>query len=334
MGGKLFKLGTKNREEYFKIYQKVLDKLLWYSNHHARINLIPSYRNKQIFGDMDIMVCAGDIDTNELITNRMDRTSPLFRLFGSTLIKKNGNVISFDYENFQIDLIFQKEKYYDSALVYYSYNDLGNLMGRVASKLGFRYGHFGLRYDLYSNDRDQLIKKIELNLTSEEIFNFLGFNFQEWKNGFDELKDIYEYVTNSKYFNKDIFLYENLNHQNRTRNKKRKVYQKFIDYIQDKPTRNIIRKGDALYLFNEMYPQQKLWDKIQIEQNNYKKQQEYKKKFNGNIIMGITNLQGKELGKFMKFFTDVFNKDYILKVSQSTLINNIIDMKQNWEIQK
>ena len=42
--------------------------------------------------------------------------------------------------NFQIDFIKVGEENWETSKNYFSYNDLGNLMGRLAQRLGVKYG--------------------------------------------------------------------------------------------------------------------------------------------------------------------------------------------------
>lgn len=56
-----------------------------------------SYRNKPDFGDADIVLHWD---------NQKSLVEVVQELFSPTQIVKNGNVISFDYDNFQIDFIY------------------------------------------------------------------------------------------------------------------------------------------------------------------------------------------------------------------------------------
>ena len=64
----------------------------------------------------------------------------------------NSNVFSFELDGHQVDLIFTEKKFYESALVYFANNDFSNLIGRIAHKHGFKYGHCGLVYVMRDGD--------------------------------------------------------------------------------------------------------------------------------------------------------------------------------------
>jgi hypothetical protein len=188
-----------------------------------------SYESKQSFGDLDILISRESFESNDdMYDFIMDKFSP-------KSVLRNKSVISFDYIGFQVDFILIDVESYEPAKVYYSYNDLGNLMGRIANKMGFRYGHEGLRLDYAS---PHMSKKLTIFLSRDPkvIFTFLGFDHNRFREGFYDLEGIFKYVVYSKFFTSSLFQYENLNHQNKTRNKKRVNYRLFLEYIADKNT--------------------------------------------------------------------------------------------------
>ena len=100
---------------------------------------IPSYRAKDSFGDCDLLTTA----TDEAFEKSLSKD---FMLLGK---KKNGSVTSYalKYSNFppfQFDLIKAKEDSFKFHYNYLSYNDLGNLIGRIAAAFGFKFAHDGL----------------------------------------------------------------------------------------------------------------------------------------------------------------------------------------------
>lgn len=329
MGGnalKNIKIRKYNRKEYFDLFEIIKDRLYEYSLKYNvwddTFVLIPSYKNKETFGDMDILINEkwfGPINYNLI-----------FALYKPTevFIEKNSNVLSFDFRELQIDFIFMPDKYFKSALTYYSYNDLGNLMGRIANKMGTRYGHDGLK-KLISSGKS--FKEINLSDDISKIFEFLGFDYNEFLKGFNDLEDIFKYVINSKFFNKELFFYENLNHENRTRNRKRKTYQKFLDFINN-------LKDNNIYEYNDKYFSQRIneffFNHLNVAQKELDNEEERRKlisqKFNGNIINDITGLESKELGEFINLFkaSKTFDQ-YILNTNQENIFIEILDFYKN-----
>lgn len=310
MGGNALKIKTcrYNAEDYALISVDVANKLNYYetSNGVGIKNTIPkSYHKKNSFGDLDVL-----IDTKTLGNDNIKDIINI--LFSPNEIFHNGSCYSFDYKQFQIDFILVKSKYFETSKIYYSYNDLGNLMGRIAAQMGFRYGHFGIKVQYYYKGKKY---ENEFSKDIEKIFNFLGFDYNKfYHNGFETLEDIFNFVIESKYFNPNIFDYDKLNHQNRTRNKKRDNYRKFLEYIKKENNLNYhefsndkdfyIKKADIFF-------------NISLEENilQWKKEIDFdekiNEKFNGHLIMErYPELKGKELGFAIKNFKDIITKDY------------------------
>lgn len=196
------------------------------------------------------------------------------------------------------------------------YNDLiiipYGLKGVYKSKYGFN------DYEFFISDDIPL------------IFKFLGFDYDIFDAGFDTLEEIFEYVINSEYFDPAIFLYENLDHTNRVRNKKRDSYRQFIQYISDIMLSDDIFEGKdyhferARIMFGDDLKNQLESFKVYDEQLNKVRQ-----KFNGNIVMDITKLQGAELGNFIRLFKNNipnnFNSftEYILETDEEQIKKDI-----------
>ena len=296
---------------------------------------IPAYRNKESFGDMDILMNKGFFD---LLKYNFEQK--LKNEFEYQEIYMNNDVWSFDYKEFQIDLIFVELKDFNTSIHYYSYNDLGNLMGRIANKFGTRYGHRGLEYKLKSEyGKNCLFENVLLSKDIKKVFEFLGFDYQKFKDGFDTLTEIFDFVISSKYFNKSIFLYENLNHQNRTRNKKRNSYIEFLAYISNKETFEYEFKEEDEYFFyaNNFFPEANLINLKYQNIEKIKKHQEFKIKFNGNLIKeNYPDLFGKKLGNFLLFLQNDFKNENefienILKLSNEEILKFIAEKYEKYK---
>lgn len=282
-----------------KLYQKLPDND-WI--------VIPSYNNKESFGDIDILY-SGNISFKVLLS-----------IFKKNIYIKNGPVISIAYDYygklFQVDLIRIPEKYQEFALRYFSFNDLSNIMGRIFRALGLKLAHDGLRYTLRNPDNSNHIIK-QLLITTDwnfviELGNFPNYFDYE----FNELEDVFRYVSESKYFNKDIFLLENRNHISRTRDRKRTTYMKFLLWINNTPNlpnfgwsnKSNIRE-ETLELCLEQFPEFKKEYYGALERHQYI--QKLKEKYNGNLIGEWTRLEGKELGTFIKYLGMIIEERYI-----------------------
>lgn len=312
MGGNALNIDTRryNKKEYDAMAADLSLLLMHYKIKHF---ITKSYKDKEDFGDIDVLISSKSFESNN------DMYNFIVENFDTKEISRNKSVISFEYRDFQIDFIRMDQKYWETAKVYYSYNDLGNLMGRIAANMGFRYGHFGLRYQ-YNSIHGGKTLKIDISRDPEKIFAFLGFNYALFESGFNSLEDIFKYVVFSKYFTTMIFQYSMLNHQNKTRNKKRVNYGKFLDYIGDKnnimpinydfPLIDYI--GEAENFFGvEIKTKVKEFD---LEIFDSKRNNKAVEKFNGNIILNHFDITGKEIGKaitkFKREVEDEFEMDW------------------------
>lgn len=135
---------------------------------------IPWYSNKESFGDLDLITDPLCYDDYETIANTLDPYRERF--------KRNREQISVYYRGLQVDLIPTREDLKEVALAYYSYNDLGNLMGQVYKRLGLKYGHQGLRLPIYVGTNQ--ILNILLSTNPAEIFEFGGYDYSRFQEGF------------------------------------------------------------------------------------------------------------------------------------------------------
>lgn len=162
---------------------------------HARPHLVRSVRNKADFGDMDVLVDRAGLS--------QDVAGDLRRLFGCQEVVHNGPVYSCDVDGFQLDLVCAASADYAASVDYFAWNDAGNLMGRVARRLGFKYGHAGLSYQL--RDGDYLVADVEVSRDMPAVFAFLGYDapgadYAAYQAGFDSLDAMFEFVAASSYF--------------------------------------------------------------------------------------------------------------------------------------
>lgn len=221
MGGSVFPGKTRrvSAEEYASLSATLNE---YFAANGIKSEIVPSYTAKQSFGDIDVVV-----DNQHLLEG-------IPADFGSPF-KRNGNIVSFILDGCQVDLIGTPSKYFRSSIDYYSYNDLGNFLGRITRKLGIKYGFHGLH--LIVKDGDQLVATIELACECKStLYEMLGIS-HHINTVPETLEDIFQIVTDSCYFDKEIFLLENRSHSSRIRDVERPNYIKFLEYIKSVPSR-------------------------------------------------------------------------------------------------
>ena len=237
---------------------------------------------------------------------------------------------------FQIDLIYANLQDYTFTNKLMSYDPIGNLLGMLFNALGFKLTNKGLFYKLKDPITKQLIDYILVTSCFENALIILGYTdidyFVYGNNNFHSLEDIYEFITNSKYFHPETYLKsENLNSKTRTRFKKRHSVMSFLDYIKDiRPSFDIAKFSimsdeivkslsnslEYLTIINEETFKDRC-SKVLVE---YQTKLEYRKRFNGKITSELTGLEGKELSLFMEQLINFYGghhefKDLILSLT-------------------
>ena len=199
------------KEKYLLIKNDVINKI----KHKLKYEEVFETPNKKDFGDLDLLI----------------QTTPnLFDVIKETFNPKshfiNGNAISISYqldndEFFQIDFI----EVYNLKIsqFYFSFGDLGGILGRMVHPLKMRLGFNGLfvNYE-YEN--------IIICDDPKMICDYLTLNYEKWSLGFNTITEIYEWIIESKFFDKSYFI--KLNSKARAQEKSRPMYLDFISYCE------------------------------------------------------------------------------------------------------
>ena len=297
-------------DEFLSIQNDVANRL---KNSGFNVLTLPYYRSKRDFGDLDILVESGP-----------DIQKHIVRLFSPDKISKNDGVYTFNYRDFQIDLISRRKDDLGNAHFYLSYNDLHNLIGRTAHHMGLKHGWQGLMFPIRQklfdesteNHSDHVINTLVLSKNPEEILEFLGYDYHRYEQGFDDLEDIFLYTVSTPYFNSFNFKIENLNHQNRTRNRKRKMFMGFLKWLEEHPEYDkkfdFGDKKDWIDRINNKWP---IKEQIEIERQKFLYIKQVRTKFNGELVMGWVNISGPALGailtSFKKYIHSIENIDFL-----------------------
>lgn len=342
MGGNLlpqlgYPMNRIGRDAYFELTAD-LKKLF---DPHLKLELTPSYHQKENFGDADFIVQTDPkINIAKKIAELVD-----------TKVICNGETISFAYpvgerriSYFQIDFICVKPEIFDISKTYFSWNDLGNLMGRIYhGGLGLQYGHHGLIYKIRESNflsdtpdsQCHIVDEVVLSVNPREIFEVAEFNYDEYLKGFQTLDDMYVWVAKNRFFNPEKFSFENMNNVNKTRNKKRVVYNKFITWLDEnkhKYNAHIFHADKLKYLpmILDRFPF--LQERIDAARIKYFTHLQTREKFNGNMVRDLTGLQGGDLGKFIIKFKNSFSEfdKFVLEANVHEIQQRIGDFYANF----
>ncbi len=315
MGGNALKnIQTKriDPKTYQRIKLEITNKL---TSNGFTINDIIEVPGKESYGDLDLLWWQDDMTT----TNIKDIVKQLFNPQEMVL---NGEVLSWDYENFQIDLIkclsLEQMKF---ARFYFSYGDVGSILGRFCNYHGLKIGHRGFWIDVYECtlypekqlDPTRNVGEVLLTMEPEEACKYLGLDWNIWIKGFNTMVEIFDWIKTSKYFVVKIF--GELNGEHMRRAKLRPMYMKFVEYIGMKPLeingKPEIRynlQQDAIKYFNKLNEIEKIKNKIEYNQI-------IKNKFCGKKLLE-KGIEGKNIGVILKMLEDYINKNYQMKFTE------------------
>lgn len=321
MGGNLFKLGRIPQAEYLKIeveFRQYLDTKL------GEYYRIPRYyATKPDFGDLDIVVSKKVINQNWL-EFRQEIVDDL----KITQYKSDGHVFSTVYKNFQVDYFLAVEDFFESTYNYLSFNDLGNLIGKICRKFNLKYGERGLAY-VYRRQLGNYKKDLLITTNFQKICDFLGLNYSQWQQGFETLEDIFDWAIASPYFSVQPYFKQAKTLERRAKN--RTTIQKFIEYLEaqkiTKTYEYLENRDNYIPLIYQSFPEAKLLEKLTQEKDAEEKAKILSEKFNGKLIRQlIPNLSDRELGEFVVTFKKQFDnfEQFILESSSETIQEKIL----------
>ena len=312
MGGNALKnvqVSRINLDNYNLIKNNILNDLSSY----LMIDIAHQVPNKIDFGDLDVLYKPSEnLDFRKLI---IDKYNP-------TEIVSNGQVISISYylndKYYQVD--FVKCSNLKMSKFFYSYGDLGGVIGSITKNYSISYGE-----GLYCNINKDTIKnytgndienyttnKIFLTDEPSEICKYLDLDYEKWISGFETKESIFDWIISSSWFQKNIFLNLNLNCSEKKKNNIRPFYKDFIEYIFDEnkctkcndESKKYNRQLEALKYFNKIH----LLDEL-INENKIKN--ERKMKFNGYKFMkyGYINVDiGILIVEFKRYINQKFDR--------------------------
>lgn len=299
-----------------------------------------AYKDKETFGDLDLLI-VGKLLEYVSYSEILSALAKEFNYKGELPFKpKDENDMTFSFGLpseekdvfFQVDLIASKAEYFDFHSKYLNWNDLGNLIGIVASSNGFlKYGHDGLKYQF--RDGTNLYYEHVLTTDWDKALDFFGYDVERYYKGFEKLENIYEYASSSKFFNKDLYAFENRNHIQRTRDKKRPTYNGFLKWIEE-------RSFNSTPLTTESWKERvykEFPDFAEIEKRTIDKQTVDSKQkkiikgyFNWDILSKYKpNLKDKEIGDYLNDLKNVVpNFEEFVIENKENSIKLLIDKKE------
>jgi len=310
MGGKALKNTNcvrVNKQLYEKIKEEVLSKLLIY----LHIDVVPEAPEKETYGDIDFIYKSDPLINIQKIVCDEFRPKEIFI---------NGDCLSFAYQinetdYFQIDLIKINVNFL-MAKFYFSYGDLGNILGRMTKKHDLTLGHEGV-WTMYQMERIMIFTE------PEQVCKFLNLNYKQWVEGFKTCNELFKWYTTCKYFEKSLFNADNLNYYYKHRANTRPQFKQFMNYIDNldhiKATENKYTPIDYINIFNKIKEKEEIDKKIEIQKLHHEK-------FSGMIF--LLYVEPKKVNeyknKFKDYISNHFDFNEWLRNNDILFINNKI----------
>lgn len=309
-----------------------IDEIFMERGFHRKCHQILAYRDKTDFGDLDIVVLdeamktIGYEEVAAALEQKLGLSMPYY------LHHPNSPNISVGYPFgdgtcLQIDLMFAKEAEFDFSCRYWSFNDLGNLITVLAKRMDkLKFGYAGL--SSVFKEGGHILGEVTFTKDFDAALTFLGYDAERHLAGFDTLEDIYQFVASSPYFQSDLYLLDNRNHEARMRDKKRSTYSGFLKWCaaNDLPQYQWPEKGDWVDKAMQAFPDAKM--QMHELSEAERKRKEVRAVFNGLKVATLTGLQGARLGVFMEAFKKHSGEqtffDDVLSLSREELGEKIV----------
>lgn len=304
MGGNIFpECQRVNRETYDQL-RLVIEERFNEKFGYGNIYFPKTYGNKESFGDVDVLV-EGLLNTDikslpALLTGTSfyneNESNDSRNLVVSGVINTKGGI------PVQVDFIKVGSLTRDFSYRYFSFNDLGNLIGVLAKQLGFRFGHDGLWFPLLDQN-GHVYEKVLVTNRFHEAMDILGYDYPEDLE-FQDLESIFSFVSSNSLFDPNWYKLENHNSKNRVRDRKRFTYIEFLAWLDVKGEEYFnpesFDKDAILYKTIATYP---LFEERYFEIKGRMDQERlYRSAWNGEIVANITGLpSGLGLGLFMDY---------------------------------
>ena len=298
-------------------------------------------KEKDGHGDMDILYLGNNINILDVIIKE----------FNPIEYHKNGTIYSIAYKHLdayhQIDLILCTSiEQYNASKFYFSYGDLGGILGRMTSYGGIKFGSDGLwlYYFPTGNPCENAIY-IHLTYDPQIICKYLNLDYDVYLKGFTKLVDVFDWLIASNYFYINIFDFDTLNHDHKRRTIKRPMYQQFVEGLPPLGGEHSTLNGEDIKKLNKPLdvPHNDYIKKMQndalnyFEKNDYLKEQldeikckqEFKEKFSGKLFVDLgvnVKLINESIVKFKNHIMEIYKmpfENYIISTSKEDIINQI-----------
>ena len=242
------------------LYENVKEFVLRTLSAHPAVKMCEVVRElpgKADFGDVDVLyVCRDTTNHGESGSAKNPEEGPTVATLiapevliheafpppHATCWVTNGTVTSFDFDcsvvggaagvRFQVDLIrVSSQEHLNCTRFYFSYGDVGGILGRLVNYYGLKIGEDGLWLELLAHtvnpnvalDVRTTLGKVHLTRDPQRICEFLGLDYDTWDRVFPTLtssqdeQQLMAWLAGCKWFSPHIFCHLNNDHRRRER---------------------------------------------------------------------------------------------------------------------
>lgn len=316
------------------IYDEIKERISELS--YSGVAIPHSVLEKQDHGDIDVLVASYLMPTMRECLAKIAWVDPSTgRSYLEQLShpeSQDSYICTFKFQDseyhVQVDLIPTALEDFNFSFGYFSWNDLGNLIGRIAHRRGLKFGHDGLWYIHRRGDR--VLGEFCLTKSFADAIEYLGFDHHLWAQGFETFEEMFQYVKNSKYFEECAYPLEHQNHRARVRDAKRKTYNAFLEWLNYSGDYVPSEKEKHIANMRKDFPE--IDRKIIESEKQDDLRMAYKEKVNGNIVSELTGETGKDLGALMNYVKAIFPCDEkILKYPDDSIYCGILFAYSLWK---
>lgn len=298
MGGKLFNGRRVDRKEFLKFEDEVV-KFLQYNLFLDDVLKLSHMSDKASFGDIDLIVPNTKTESS---MNFLERSRIPF--------KRNGDTLSFLWRGVQVDLIFVKPELLNFSVKYFSHGDKSNLIGKLVKyHYGITFSSLGPYYKFNFDSGAYVYKQfLENNETIDYdvlVFKLLGLT----PNPSYTEEELFEWIYSSPFFHKSIYRLEELNSEQRKRDKDRPFYQRWLAWLDTKEDKCFTFDDEFVFLNKlSVYPDLIKYEQFHYQQYKFKLRE--KQSFSGHRISNSltegNKLEGKALGNFIRYLKEFY----------------------------
>ena len=309
MGGNLFKLGRRPRAAYLEIEAEVraaLDPLLGDGYRIPRY-----YGSKPDFGDLDVVVSADAIAAlggfeafrSAIATALEVQDSKSVGHVYSTVVPDPGG-------GFQVDYFVRAAELLEPTYHYLSFNDLGNLIGKIYRRLGLKYGEDGLRYVFRRASQPSYKRELLVSRDWPRILAFLELDVPAWEAGFADLEAMFTWVVASPWFSVAPYREDSRAGKTERRARTRPTMARFLAWLDEAGIDRecAYRAGRDAYVdtIAAAFPEAELPEALAEERAREREAEALRAKFDGDRVREWTGLDGKPLGAFLRRFSRTY----------------------------